>query len=387
MNKATAVAATNEATAVAVMNEATAVAVMNEATAVAVSGGMDSLYALAALRERGEKVLALHARLLPPDLAPTGYEAMLERLGASCAELGAELTVIDCVETFAERVITPFIKAYAAGQTPNPCAHCNAAVKFGLLLDAARSLGASRIATGHYIRLDRTPEGAALYVGEDAAKDQSYFLSLVPADRLACAVTPLAETKKSDIRAYFERTGIAVPAPVESQEICFVPNDDYRAFVTERAARLGIALPGPGPVTLADGTRIGEHKGLWQYTEGQRKGLGIAWKEPLYVLRKDLAANTLIADGAAHLTGGTVHARNVNFLVPFARWPENVLIRTRFRQKERPATARLEGDTLVLTEKTPSGPYAMGQIATVYAMEYPEGRERLRVLGGGVIAG
>lgn len=348
---------------------------------------MDSLYALVSLRERGEKVIALHARMLPGDIAPAGYGAMVDCLREACAAFGVDLAVIDCADAFAERVIATFVRAYAAGLTPNPCAHCNAAIKFGLLLDAARSLGASRIATGHYVRLETTPNGAALYAGDDAAKDQSYFLSLVPADRLARAVAPLAGTKKADIRAFFARTDMAVPARSESQEICFVPDGDYRSFVTERAARLGIALPGPGPVTLADGTLIGEHKGLWRYTEGQRRGLGIAWKEPLYVLRKDLATNTLVADGAALLAGGGVIVDSVNFLVPFDRWPRDVLVRTRFRQKERSATARREGNSLVLAEKTPSGPYARGQIATFYAMEARDGRERLRVLGGGIITG
>ena len=355
-------------------------------TAVAVSGGMDSLYALLSLREKGERAFALHARLLPDDLAPKGYEAMLERLDATCASRGVALYVVDCAKNFTERVIEPFIKAYALGLTPNPCAHCNAAIKFGLLWDIAQNLGATRIATGHYARMEQDAKGVALFAGSDAAKDQSYFLSLVSREQLARAVTPMEGITKNAARAWLASRGVEIPSPKESQEICFVPDDDYRAFVQKRAAAMGISLPGPGLAALPDGTPVGKHKGLWQYTEGQRRGLGIAWKEPLYVLEKDLKTNTLVTGGKAQLTGDCVKAGQVNFLVPFAEWPETVLLRTRFRQKPQEAHVSYEGETLVFREKTPGGPYAQGQIAVAYTLTPPEDGARLRVLGGGVIS-
>jgi len=346
--------------------------------AVAVSGGVDSLYALVALKERGEKPLALHARMLPPDLAPTGYDSMLDRMGEICVSLNVPLSIIDCADAFADAVINPFVRAYAAGVTPNPCAHCNASIKFGLLLDQARTLGATRLATGHYIRLEQTETGVALYAGQDATKDQSYFLSLVVRERLNFAVAPLADKSKDEIRAYLAARKLDPPAPGESQEICFVPNDNYRAFLESRAARIGVQLPGPGSVTLLDGTVIGTHKGLWQYTEGQRRGLGIAWCEPLYVLAKNMENNTLVAGGAQSLGGCEVWTENCNFLVPLEKWPKTVFARTRFRQKPRPVKATFIGEHLVLAEETPSGPHACGQIATVYDAD-------MRVLAGGVI--
>ena len=352
--------------------------VAGTSTAVAVSGGVDSLYALVALKECGENPLALHARMLPPDLTPTGYEAMLERLAEICASLDVPLSIIDCVDAFADAVIYPFVRAYAAGVTPNPCAHCNAAIKFGLLLDQARILGATRLATGHYIRLEQTETGVALYAGQDTTKDQSYFLSLVSQERLQFAVAPLADKSKNEIRAYLAARNLNPPAPGESQEICFVPNDDYRAFLETRAAQSNTRLSGPGPVALPDGTVIGTHKGLWQYTEGQRRGLGIAWREPLYVLAKNMESNTLVAGGAQNLGGSGVRAGVCNFLVPLAEWPKTVFVRTRFRQKPRPAQATFNGEHLILTEAPPSGPHACGQIATVYDAG-------MRVLGGGVI--
>lgn len=347
-------------------------------TGVAVSGGADSLYALVSLKERGECIFALHAVMLPPELTPPGYEGMLGRLQQTCDFLNVPLVFVDCVDAFAAAVIDPFVRAYAAGTTPNPCAQCNAAIKFGLLLDKARNLGAHKMATGHYIRLEETADGPALYAGDDASKDQSYFLSLVPRDRLGFAVSPLARKSKDEIRAHLAEKGITPPSPGESQEICFVPRDDYRAFLEKRAAALGVALPGPGNVILPDGSVIGEHKGLWQYTEGQRKGLGIAWKEPLYVLAKDVAANTLVTGNASQLGGGVVRAKDCNFLVPFAEWPETVRIRARFRQPPRAARAVFSGQGLVFAEETAGGPYARGQIVTVYDAGG-------RVLAGGVI--
>lgn len=360
--------------------------ISRNATAVAVSGGADSLYALVVLKEKGEPVFALHARLLPDYLLPPGYADMIDRLQTVCETLGAPLHIANCADAFEKNVIAPFVRAYAVGLTPNPCAHCNTAIKFGLLAETARALGASRLVTGHYARLAHTPEGTALFAGADASKDQSYFLSLVPKERLSFASFPLAEKTKTAILADLESRGLAIPSPGESQEICFVPNDDYRSFIRAQATRIGENLPGPGPVKLMDGTKIGEHKGLWQYTEGQRKGLGIAWKEPLYVVRKDTRSNTLVADGASMLAGESIHVADPNFLVPFEFWPETVLLRTRFRQKARSATAFRDGTNIILREESPSGPHAKGQIAAVYTRATYEGRETLRLLGGGVMA-
>ena len=353
-------------------------------TAVAVSGGRDSLYALARLKEQGLSLLALHARMLPADLVPTGYEAMLERLAAACAVLDIPLHVADCTERFAEAVITPFIHAYAGGKTPNPCAVCNARIKFGLLLDIARELGASSLATGHYAHLVALPDGPALFTGGDAAKDQSYFLSLVSREQLAHALFPLASTTKTNVAPYLASRGLAVPIPGESQEICFVPEDNYRAFIQGRADRLGLALSGPGPVALPDGRIIGEHKGLWRYTEGQRKGLGIAWSEPLYVLAKNTAANTLLVGAAANRAGKTIMAGSVNYLVPPDQWPEEVLMRTRYRQTPKRGKAEHADGVLYLHEDTPDGPHAAGQLATIYTPDAAF-QNRLRVLGGGII--
>lgn len=327
---------------------------------VAMSGGTDSLFTLLLLKEQGHEVVALHARFIPsaPERDP------VPALGALCATLGVPLEVVDLTAAFDALVITPFVEEYQAGRTPNPCARCNAAMKFGLLADAAMKLGAKRIATGHYARLLPHPRfGVQLASGVDPVKDQSYFLSLVPIDRLNRALMPLGEWRKDQVRAELLRRGITPPLPAESQEICFVPNDDYRAFLRDRNADLSSS----GPIVDGNGRRLGTHAGLWQYTEGQRRGLGIAWPEPLYVIGKDADRNALIVGPRSQLLSHGCTASEVNMLVPYGEWPTEVLVRTRYRQQPAPAHVTLTGDNrLQVRFATPATPPACGQILAVF---------------------
>lgn len=383
--------------------------------AVAVSGGADSLYSLIRLREEGARVLALHGLFLPPGPkeAEAAARAMREKLAGICRGLGICLHIVDLREAFLQQVIRPFVQSYAEGGTPNPCALCNARIKFGLLLEAARSLGAHRLATGHYAALHPAPARAggsgegergdafpALFQGADQGKDQSYFLALVRGRALASALFPLAEISKNDVLAALARQGITPPQPGESQEICFIPGNDYRNVLPAMAKRLGIALPGPGPMLLRDGTRVGTHAGLWQYTEGQRKGLGVGWKEALHVLGKERPGNVLRLGGRQEMGAAGCLCGDLNVLLPQADWPDEVLVKTRYR--ERPEKARAvflqnggqEGGTPVLelrfagpgSPETPESPAAPGQVAAVY-VPWPDatGRIRLRLAAGGVI--
>lgn len=354
--------------------------------AVAVSGGVDSLHALLRLHATpGLRVMAIHGRFLPA--------AELERdpvppLRELCAARGIPFHCLDCTGTFAARVITPFLRAYAAGHTPNPCALCNAQVKFGALWEAARALGANQLATGHYARLahaaDGTPE---LYRANDPAKDQSYFLALVPRERLVGVRFPLAAISKSEVVRWLAGQGVDVPLPGESQEICFVPQDAYRPFVERECARRGIALGGPGEALLNAGQPgercLGRHGGLWRYTEGQRRGLGLAWSEPLYVQGKDMARNVLKLCTKADLAVHGVRVEQLNMLVPRCQWPDALLARVRYKQQPVPAIVREEAPerpgSLTLTFATPQAPTAPGQVAALYDAAG-------RVLAGGIIA-
>jgi len=344
--------------------------------AVAVSGGMDSLLALALLKESGAEVLGLHGFFLPPDAAA---QERVEALSAQCARLGVEFQALDLSSEFRERIIRPFAREYAAGRTPNPCAACNPGMKFGLLFDHARTLGADCLATGHYARiLDHPACGRVLARGADPAKDQSYFLSLVPWERLKRAVFPLGDIHKKDVPAMLAARGLTPPLSVESQEICFVPGDDYCAFLEAEAPGLGVDLPGEGPILDREGRELGRHRGLWRHTPGQRRGLGVAHSEPLYVLAKDPERNALVAgpDSAARAAGCT--AEQVNLLVPAERWPAAPLVRTRFRQEAKPCRAEFFGAALRMVFAQPRSLPAPGQVAALYD---PDGT----VLAGGVI--
>ena len=340
-------------------------------TAVAVSGGMDSLLALALLREAGQPVMALHAFFLPPDRA---RRELAQALGGLCAGLGVPFHAVDLSGAFSRLVIEPFATAYASGLTPNPCAACNRDMKFGLLFEKARELGAERIATGHYARLDEANPGALLR-GADPAKDQSYFLTLTPRAALARAVFPLGGWRKADVPAALAQRRLAPPLPSESQEVCFIPGDDYRAFLDSRPE----PLPGPGPVALPDGRVIGAHKGLWRYTIGQRKGIGIAWSEPLYVLDKLQRTNTLVAGPKSGLESWSCRVRDANLLEDPALWPQELLAQTCYRQPPRPVrVSHPGGGVLEIAFDEPLARPTPGQVAAVFDRSG-------RALAGGII--
>lgn len=354
---------------------------------MAVSGGVDSLCALLLLRRAGHEVLALHALLAE---APCGAVSPLPGLGAACNALGVPLQVVDLRERFAREVVAPFARAYAAGRTPNPCALCNRYIKFGALLDAALAAGAELLATGHYARLVDSSRGGApgplLARAAHRPKDQSYFLSLVPRERLGRMLFPLADMDKGACAALVAEAGLAVPVPAESHDICFAPGgvDAYREFLAQRWRALGLVPPGPGPVLLyeapregeraADGAaphashmrKIGTHAGLWRYTEGQRRGLGLAHTEALHVLRKDVAANALVVGPRGQLGMRACVAGEVNRLVSPRFWPRRPLVRCRYGGGLSPAEVREVENGLLISFDEACFPTAPGQVVTLY---------------------
>ncbi len=346
--------------------------------AVALSGGLDSLMAAWELVQLGHNVIGLHARFLDGN----NFEARLEALQRACTFVGIPLEIADLRNQFENQVIKPFVSAYASGLTPNPCVLCNPRLKFGFLLECALKLGADFLATGHYARKAnwRPPAGngeeyPTIYPAQDQSKDQGYFLALVPQANLAKALFPLQNKSKQELKRTALELGIPLPEPKESQEICFVPDDDYRLFLLNRNA----PLSGAGPVCLPDGREIARHQGLWQYTEGQRRGLGIAWSEPLYVLAKDLKRNTLFVGPGSALKSPGCEAEQLNLYIPFEFWPQTVLARVRYRQKAVPAQVQIVDDRMKIAYECPQDPGAKGQLAVIY---HPEGF----ILGAGIIA-
>ena len=349
---------------------------LNEPVAVALSGGLDSSMAAWFLKQEGCDVIGVHARFIGNDEDFVSKRSALE---VACAFLDIPLYVFDLRQKFYEHVITPFIETYVQGRTPNPCALCNPYLKFGLLWSEARKVGAKVLASGHYARIDKfKPDHehsfTTIFPAADPLKDQSYFLALVGGRDLEHVVFPLAERSKEDLRSLAAQIGLPIPQPKESQEICFVPNDDYRAFLEASGAK----LPKGGQVRLVDGTIIGTHKGLWQYTEGQRRGLGIAWSEPLYVIGKDMTENLLLVGGKEHLACFSCIADNLNVLVPAEYWPEQVYVRVRYRQKSVPAKVIFADARMHIQFAQVQDPPAKGQLAVVY---HPQGF----VLAGGII--
>lgn len=339
--------------------------------AAAVSGGMDSLLALVALIEEGHEVMAVHGLFL--EQSPEQEQAVAG-LRQSCDALDVPFHALDLRREFRERVVQPFREAYAAALTPNPCAVCNPSIKFGIFYDRCLELGAETIATGHYVKTGEVPGmGLMPLRGADLSKDQSYFLSLVPRERLLSAIFPLAEVYKKDTLAKLRERGLEPPIPSESQDVCFVPDDDYQSFLQQ----LG-TMPKGGPIVLRDGTRVGSHKGLWRHTQGQRRGLGVAWSEALYVLDKDVESNALIVGPKSELPSGGCVVREPNLFSDTSTWPEVVEIRTRYRQAGKPGRWECSQDRMVLTFIEPHSRPTPGQVAALYT-------EDGVLLAGGVI--
>lgn len=341
-------------------------------TAVAVSGGIDSLYALTTLKEQGHDVFALHARFIDTqnDVVPA--------LQKTCDLLNIPLHVVDLKNEFSSEVIAPFFAFYQNAQTPNPCALCNKNMKFGKLFERAKELGAEKFATGHYVRLssfenDLTHDyGMCIQCAKDDKKDQSYFLALTKIKNLQSALFPLAEKTKEQIRQELIDKNIPVPCPKESQEICFVPHDDYRAFLLNSGAQYHFNAENSGNVYFLDPKtqktkKIAEHKGLWAYTEGQRKGLGIAWTEPLYVLKRNYQDNSLYVSTKEAINTKYATVDRLNFLVPPHLWAGQLYARTRFREKQSPCNIYIKNIQEKL-EVLIDNPHTTKELETIQAI-------------------
>jgi tRNA-specific 2-thiouridylase len=279
--------------------------------AVAMSGGVDSSVAAALLREAGEDVFGLILRLQDvgegqPDRCRAPSDIATARSVA--AALGIPFFVIDARQAFEDRVVSPFIRGYAQGITPNPCIECNRSVRFDLLLDHARDMRATRLATGHYARVERTGTLHRLLIARDQAKDQSYVLHMLTQRQLAHLVLPLGELTKDQVRIHARGFHLPVADRPESQDLCFVQGD-YRAFLAVR----GVGAK-PGPIFDRAGTILGTHSGLAGYTLGQRKGLGVAASEALYVIEKDMARNALIVGGRDQIGRQQFTVTRVNWI-------------------------------------------------------------------------
>jgi tRNA-specific 2-thiouridylase len=354
---------------------------------VAMSGGVDSSVAAALLARAGYDVVGITLQLYDDGAAT-------ERQGACCAgrdihdaravaaKLGIPHFVLDYEERFRTAVIEPFIASYVAGETPVPCVACNQQVKFADMLDTARDLGAVALATGHYIESRRGANGRALFRAREAERDQSYFLYGTTREELDFLRFPLGGLTKHEVRGLAREFGLSVAEKADSQDICFVPSGRY----TDVIARLQPDAAEPGEIVHVDGRTLGRHDGIVHFTVGQRRGLGIASGEPLYVVRLDPARRQVVVGPRSALAVHRIRLADVNWLgeEPLdvaAADGLPVFVRVRSTRAPRPATlfATAAGAEVELVDGEEG--VAPGQ-ACVF---YDSVDDRARLLGGGVI--
>jgi tRNA-specific 2-thiouridylase len=359
---------------------------MKERIVVGMSGGVDSSVAAALLVEQGYDVVGITMRVAP---APTG-EAPASRFGSCCGTeatddarevaraLGIRHYLLNLEDEFEQKVIGRFVAAYGAGRTPVPCVACNNELKFGSLLVRARAWDAAAVATGHYARIERDPATGRhlLLRAADQRKDQTDFLWPLSQAQLAAARFPVGALTKDEVRAYARRRGLITADKPESQEICFVPDDDYRGFLRRRAPEMFR----PGAIVDRQGSVVGTHAGIAAYTVGQRRGLGVASGRPLYVVDLDAERNTVRVGEATDLDSDRVVAEAVNFIA--CETPRTALrVEAKIRHSHRPAAATvraLEGSRAEVVFDTPQRAASPGQSVVFYEGDV--------VVGGGVIA-
>jgi tRNA-uridine 2-sulfurtransferase len=265
---------------------------------VGMSGGVDSSLSAALLSEQGHEVVGVTMQLWPCAEQDGGFTredsccSPTETIDARAVAQGTGIRhyVVDMVDGFRESVVDAFIASYQAGQTPNPCVRCNEKIKFGSLWDYAKRLGADQVATGHYAQITKVFDRHVLRTAVDKNKDQTYFLFSLTQEQLAAAHFPVGGMTKDDVRSASRTRKLVTADKHESQDICFIGNEGVSGFLRERIPESFI----PGPIIHENGTKLGEHTGLAAYTVGQRKGLGVAWSEPLYVVKLDHDKNTVI---------------------------------------------------------------------------------------------
>lgn len=297
------------------------------------SGGVDSSATAALLQDQGYDVIGVTLKLWPQDCVSRaedkccGPQAVMDARSV-CAKLDIPYYLIDESADFQKQVIQYFADEYKAGRTPNPCVMCNQKLKFGSLIERAKKLGATKIATGHFARVETDPETGRTLLrrGRDLRKDQSYFLFSLRQDQLAFSLFPLGEHTKTETRDVARECNLRTADKEESMEICFVPDNDYRNFLTKAK----LTQDHSGKIITRDGKVLGSHRGIEYYTIGQRKGLGISAPRPLYVIELRPETNEVVVGEQADLNETTFSIERCNW-IPFEVPPSEMAVTARIR--------------------------------------------------------
>ena len=353
---------------------------------VGMSGGVDSSVCAYLLKEKGYDVVGVTMRLWEDDSEVCTRAGHVGCCGASavedamrvCAMLSIPFHVFQLQDVFRRKVVDYFCDAYLHGQTPNPCIACNRYLKWGAMLDKAKELGADYIATGHYARIERLANGRlAVRNSKAAAKDQTYVLYNLTQEQLARTLMPVGDYDKEEVRGMARRIGLLVADKRDSQDICFVPDGDYGAFLERELGRE--RLPKQGNFVTTDGRVVGEHKGIVHYTIGQRKGLGIALGEPVFVNRIDAEKNEVVVGKNEECFTSSLTAKEVNHM-GVERFDENAVYTAKIRYSD-PGTkcrVRYVQDTGIEVQfEKPVRAVTPGQAVVIYEGDF--------VAGGGVI--
>lgn len=348
------------------------------------SGGVDSSVAAYLLKEQGYEVIGVTMQIWQDE-----EEVIQEENGGCCglsavddarrvaASLDIPYYVMNFKAEFKKNVMDYFVAEYLKGRTPNPCIACNRYVKWESLLKRSMEIGADYIATGHYAKITELPNGRfALKKSVTAAKDQTYALYNLTQYQLSHTLMPVGDYSKEEIRGIAEKIGLRTANKPDSQEICFIPDNDYAGFIDREAAG---KVPPPGNFVLTDGTVIGQHKGITHYTVGQRKGLGIAMGRPVFVTEIRPDTNEVVIGSNEDVFGTTVYAKNLNFMsIPDLEGDLKVIGKIRYSHKGAPCTIRkVEEDKIVCQFHEPVRAITPGQAVVFYDGDI--------VVGGGTI--
>jgi tRNA-uridine 2-sulfurtransferase len=346
---------------------------------VAMSGGVDSSVSAALLHEQGYRVLGSHLKLVHLDGVDHGCcGPQAEADAAAVAELvGFDFEIVDMNEEFQRTVLADFFSEHRAGRTPNPCVRCNEHIKFRAFLDRADRLGFDFVATGHYARSRRDDGGWwHLFRGLDRSKDQSYVLHMLGQRQLARALFPVGGQTKVETRAHAERMGLPVAGKPDSQEVCFVPGADHAAFLERHA----VDLVQPGEVVDQSGRVLGEHRGAFRFTVGQRRGLGVSTGERAYVVDIDAERRRVMVGPGELLARRGLVAERVSWVAgrPPTDVPFEADVRVRYRGDDVPAVIDMRGDVAHVEFRAPQRAIAPGQSVVFYRGDELLGGGRIR---------